>query len=392
MSHPHPSRPNLIPLAALLAAIVAGCGFLTSPTPAPSASGPSPTPRPTVRPTPTPLPFPVASIVLVDAPGEEQPGSRSELAWHGVEAAAAILGSSATRVTTADPAQLFGAVARAAAGSPLPGASPTQAVGSGSPSPRSGGALVVVTVGPAGLAAALGAAPTHPQIQFFVLDQAVAESAPANVHGLIFDQAEAGYLAGVVAAGGAPADVVGFVAPAAADPASAAYLAGLRNGVRQVRASVTVTPSYTASPLDPARGRSAVAALAKAGAGVVVATPDLSGYGAMRQACDQKLPVVALATDAGQLLPDVKGCLLGSILERYDLAIRDAIIGYAEGQPAARTVLGSVASGGLSVKLTDTAPAGLASRLDGVLTAMRLGPPRPTPSPIPSPKPSPKPA
>jgi hypothetical protein len=328
-------------------------------------------------PTATPWPHPVARIVLVAAPAETQLGSRSQLAWLGIEDAAARLGSATSLISPLDAGQLSTEVTKAAAGvTPGPGATPDR-----TPlPPMAGGVTVVVTAGRSGALAALAAAPANPSTQFLVLDEWMSSDAPANVHGLVFDGAEAGYLAGLAAADASATPVVGFVALSKTDPSSAGYLAGLANGVLESNPAATVTPAYVGSTADPARGRAAVIGLAKAGAGAIVASPDLTGYGAMRQACADSLAVVALATDASLLLPDVQPCLVASILYRYDFAVRDAIVALASGQTLPRAIVADAASGGLVLSFVRPASPILKARLALVLAWMRAGPPRPTPS------------
>jgi basic membrane protein A len=347
----------LISLAAA-ASLVWGCN------PATPTAAPATTAGATPLSTPTPLPNPVATIALVGEVGESQPGSRSVLAWQGVQQAADVLGAASSHVYPVTAAELYAAVPAAAAAE------------------GPGGVTVVVTVGPAGAQAALAVAPQRPSTLFLVLDQVIADGAPANVHGLVFDDVEAGYLAGYVAAGAGSTGNVGFVAGLASDPAAAAYLAGLHNGALQLSSTATVSPAYAGADQDPQKGRAAVDSLVASGAEVIVATPDLTGYGAMRQACAHEIPVVALATEAGLLLPDVRTCLLVSILRRYDLAVRDAITGYATGRPVPRVAIGTVASGGIQPgPFARHASPELANGLQDVLTAMRAGPPRPTPTP-----------
>jgi basic membrane lipoprotein Med (substrate-binding protein (PBP1-ABC) superfamily) len=372
-------------LAAILAAAltaVAGCGLQPNePTPTPP---PTATPSPTPVPTPTPWPHPVARIVLVAAPGETQPGSRSQLAWLGIADAAGRLGSATSLISPLDASQLSTEVTKAAAGAtPGPSATPDA-----TPLPAmAGGMTVVVTAGRSGALAALAAAPANPATQFLILDQWMAADAPANVHGLVFDGAEAGYLAGLAAADASATPVVGFVALSKTDPGSVGYLAGMANGVLESNPAATVTPAYVGSTADPARGRAAVNGLVKAGAGAIIASPDLTGYGAMRQACADNLALVALATDASLLLPDVQPCLVASVVYRYDFAVRDAIVALASGQALPHAIVSDVASGGLVLSFVRPASPILQARLALVLAWMLEGPPRPTPS-IASPAPT----
>ena len=373
-----PSR-SPAPVAALFgfiatAALVAGCG-LYSPSPTlPTPSGPAATPNtspdqtqsPSRSPSPSPTPVPtiaVATVVLIAAIGESGDGMPSKLAWQGVQDAAGRLGADPKLVTPESMAEVTAAVAAAA----------------------SDGSTIVLTVGPEASQAILAVAADHAATQFFEIDQAIPDGAPANVHGLVFDEAEAGYLAGVVAASVSASHKIGLVGNTATDVRTANYAAGFRNGATYADPSAQVTVAYATRANDTQMGRAAAAGLVKSKADIVAALPGLSGVGAMRQACDGKAGVVALDTDASLLLPDVEACLVVSVLKRYDVAARDAILSYAAGDPAPPVTMFDVAGGAISLsEFHKPVPPGLADRLAGVLAAMRDGPPRPTPAPAPT--------
>ena len=361
------------------AALVAGCGLFSNP-PAPTASvntttlgGPTAsivTPASLPNPTITPSPNDVGSIVLIAAIGETGSATPSGLAWQGIQEAARRLGAESSLVEPKSMAELTAAVPKAA----------------------DDGATIVVTVGPQAAQVVLSATTGHPATQFFELDQTIPEGAPANVHGLVFDEAEAGYLAGVVAASLTANNSIGLVGDTKTDVRTANYAAGLHNGAAYENPAVAVTLAYAGSSDDPQKGRAASAGLIKSKVDVVVAMPDLAGIGAMRDACARKAQVIALDTDASLIVPDVRPCLVVSVLKRYDVAIRDAILRYASGEAAARMTMNDVASGGISLSQFDSlVPSGLADQLANVVAAMRSGPPRPTPGATPTPEPSPSP-
>lgn len=358
------------------AAFIASCGLFSNP-PAPTASGstatsggPTPsivTPAPSPDLTITPSPNVVDSIVLIAAIGETGPATPSGLAWQGLQEAAHGLGAESSLVAPKSMAELTAAVAKAA----------------------DDRVTIVATVGPEAAQAVLAATTGHPSTQFFELDQTIPEGAPTNVHGLVFDEAEAGYLAGVVAASLTANNGVGMVGYTKTDVRTANYAAGLHNGAAYQNPSVVVTVAYAGRTDDPQKGRAAAAGLIKSKVDVVVAMPDLAGIGAMREACARKAQVIALDTDASLIVPDVRPCLVVSVLKRYDVAIRDAILRYASGEAAPRITMNDVASGGVSLSEFDAlVPSGLADQLANVVATMRGGPPRPTPGPTPTPEPS----
>jgi basic membrane protein A len=299
----------------------------------------------------------------VAALGESDPASPSGLAWTGAQEAASTLHATATLVTPKTLAELTAAPASAAAA----------------------GSAIVVTVGAGGAPADLAAARAYPTTQFFEVDQTVPAGAPANLHGLVFDEAEAGYLAGVIAANVSAKGSIGIVGDSAADTRSANYLAGFRAGALFAKPSVKVAVAYAGVSNAPDKGRTAAAGLIKKGADVVLALPDLSGIGAMRQACSSKAQVIAADTDAWLLVPDVRPCLVTSIRKRFDVAARDAILHTATGQPVPALTMADVASGGIDVTDFHTAvPSQLETEMLSVMAAMQGQPPRSTPAPSPT--------
>lgn len=368
-------RPPVFVVALLgltaVAAIVAGCGFFSNP-PEPTSTPPSvstPTPAPTPIPVPTAAPTNlVATIVLIAAIGESEDGTPSKVAWQGVQDAAVRLGASSKLVVPASMAELTAAVKTA----------------------TTDGTTIVVTVGPDAAQAVLDNAGGHAATQFFELDQAIPDGSPSNVHGLVFDETEAGYLAGVVAASLSATHKIGLVGVTNADIRTANYAGGLANGAKYADSTVEVALAYATRSDDPQMGRAAATVLVKGKADVVVAMADLTGAGAMREACARKASVVALDTDASLILPDVEPCLVVSVLKRYDVAAREAILRYAARKPLPAGILFDVAGGGIGLsEFHQPVPPELTDRIAGVLAAMRNGPPRPTPTPESTPQASP---
>jgi len=350
-----------------LAALVAGCGiFSNTPGPSSSPTG-SPTPAMSISlatgtPTATPAPTPrlVKSVTLVASIGQPEAWTPAGLTWTGIQAAAARVGAATALVQPASNADLEKEVTAAAGAD----------------------GAVVVTVGAAADPAVQAAAVSYPATQFLEMDIVLPGGSPANVHGIAFDEAEAGYLGGYVAAAFADSGKIGMVGDTATDTRSINYAAGFRSGASQANPAVGVTVAYAGSPDLPDRGRAAAAGLVKAGAGVVMAMPSLAGIGALREACARKALLVAVGTDAWQIVPDIQPCLIVSVMNRYDVAVTAAILAIGAGQSIGRLTVEDVADGGIALSDFHAAlPAGFQDGLDAVLSALASGPPRPTPAP-----------
>ena len=344
----------LAALVAALALVLAGCNS-TAPTPGPTAP-----PTPARTPTPQPSPQLVKTITFVAQISEPAAASPSGLAWAGVQTAGKEIGAQTSLVQP---------VSAADAPAALAGAAGTEKA-------------VVVTMGSGSHAAVVAAAAANPAAQFIELDVTPGSTSPANVHDLVFDQAEAGYLAGFVAGAFSASGKVAFAADAATDAASTNYAAGFKAGATLARADATASVGYAGAADAPDKGRTAAAALVKTGADVLVAPTGLSGIGAMREACARGARLVAVDSDAWQTVADVRPCLIGSVVFRYDVAAANAIRSLAGGGTLPAVTVEDVSNGGLGLsEFHAEAPAGFDARLAGVLAALRNSPPRATAAP-----------
>lgn len=350
---------------------VAGCSIFSNqpaPTPPRTAGPTSSADVSTETATPSPTPRPLKSIVLIAQIGEPKDWTAAGLTWKGIQTAASKIGAAPNLVQPASNADVAKDLDQAAGAD----------------------GAVVVTVGADADAAVQAAAKAHPAAEFLELDVAVADSAPANVHGLVFDEAEAGYLAGYVSAAFAASGRIGLVADSQADPRSANYSAGLTAGAAQFGSGAIVSVAYAGGPNAPDKGRAAAAGLVKAGNKVIVALPSLSGIGAMRQACGSKAQIVGVDTDAVQIVPDVQKCVIVSVLKRFDVAVSAAVASLAAGNSMPRLAMNDVASGGVALgDFHADLPAGFQAKLDAVMASLSQRPTLNVPAGAePSPSPS----
>jgi basic membrane protein A len=345
-----------------------------APTPAPvntASPGTSvhqvvPTPETTPTATPTPTPHLVTSITLVAPLGDPQEWTPAGLAWLGIGTVAGRIGATASLIEPASNADLASAIDTAATAD----------------------RAVVVTVGPDAAQVVLVSAGKHPATQFVEVGVVVPDGSPANVHGLAMDQAEAGYIAGYIAAAYTTSGRIGMVGDTKTDIRSANYAAGYVGGAVQASPGVTVGIAYAGTADLPDKGRTAAASLVKAGDGVLLTMPGLAGIGAAREACARKALLVAVEMDAWHVVPDVQPCLIVSVVARYDVAVAGAIMVLSTGNSLGSVTIEDVANGG--VALSDfhaDMPPGLQPRLAAVLAALAAGPPRATAAPTASPNP-----
>jgi basic membrane protein A len=292
--------------------------------------------------------------------GEPKDATPAGLTWAGIQATSDRIGATATLVEPATRATVAAEIDKAAGTNQS----------------------VVVTVGPDAAEAVLAAAASHPTSQFLEVGVVAPEGAPSNVHGLVFDEAVAGYLAGYIAAAFSGTGKVGFVGDASTDASTANYAAGFRAGAAQSRSGTVVSVGFAGTADAPEKGRTAAATLIKGGSDAIAAMPSLSGIGAMRETCNRTTRLVTVGTDAWQVVPDVRPCLIASVLNRYDTAVGTALLALAAGTALPQQVMNDVSNDGIAIgELHADAPAGFEAALAGVMATLKNGPPRPLPAP-----------
>ncbi len=132
----------------------------------------------------------------------------------------------------------------------------------------------------------LAAAKANPTIQFFGVDQFVADPAPANYQGLLFAEAQAGYLAGIVAGTITKSGKIGAVGGRSDVPPVVNYIKGYESGAKSVKANVAVSSVYVEDFNAPDKGEAAAKTMIGQGVDVLFQVAGLTGAGVLRAACN----------------------------------------------------------------------------------------------------------
>jgi basic membrane protein A len=112
---------------------------------------------------------------------------------------------------------------------------------------------------------------------------------PANYQGLLFNEAQAGYLAGIIAGTITKSGKIGAVGGRSDVPPVVNYIKGYENGAKSVKASVTVTKVYVEDFNAPDKGEAAAKTMIGQGVDVVFQVAGLTGAGVLRAACSAKV-------------------------------------------------------------------------------------------------------
>src|SRR2546428_4543935 len=171
---------------------------------------------------------------------------------------------------------------------------------------------VIVTVGFLIGTETLAAAKANPSVQFFGVDQFVPDPIPANYQGLLFNEAQAGYLAGIVAGTITKSGKIGAVGGRSDVPPVVSYIKGYQNGAKAIKSSVTVTVNYTEDFNAPDKGEASAKTMIGQGVDVIFQVAGLTGAGALRAARNAKAYGIGVGSDQYHSLPAPRACHITS--------------------------------------------------------------------------------
>lgn len=234
---------------------------------------------------------------------------------------------------------------------------------------------IIVTVG-----FALGndttiAAKENPEVKFIGVDQGVcvtpegdpdpnfacagnaAELLP-NYQGLVFREAQAGYLAGIVAAAISESGHIAAIGGTAVVPAVPDYIGGFHNGALSVNPDIEVSVQYVseapdaAAFNDPAGGKAFAEQLLQQepDIDVLFQVAGKTGNGVLEAACDAGIWGIGVDVDQYQSLPSAQECIVVSAEKKLQKAVSDAIQRIADEEDEGGTIIldAAVDSVGLS--------------------------------------------
>jgi basic membrane protein A len=198
------------------------------------------------------------------------------------------------------------------------------------------------------------AAKANPEVSFIGLDQSICVDANGdpdptfacegdaaallpNYQGLVFNEAQAGYLAGIVAGTLTETNVIGTI------PAVLSYIGGYVNGAKSVNPEVEVLVSYVSDDIttafnDPTTGASLAEQMIGQDADFIFQVAGLSGQGALEAACDADVYGIGVDVDQALALPDLT-CILTSAEKKLVEAVSEAIVRVADGSAEGGTLI-----------------------------------------------------
>jgi basic membrane protein A len=221
---------------------------------------------------------------------------------------------------------------------------------------------VIVTVGFALGAATLEAATANPDVHFIGVDQfqagddVVAGAGLANYESLIFNEAQAGYLAGIVAANISQSDVIAAIGGSGTIPPVVNYMRGYENGAKSVKPDITVHLKYISDDLtvafnDPTTGKSFTDQFLSQNADtdVMFQVAGKTGNGVLQSV--EAAGIYGLGVDVDQWLslPDQAECIVTSAEKHLSMAVREGIEAFGSGSARTGNVFYGADNDGIGV-------------------------------------------
>jgi basic membrane protein A and related proteins len=210
---------------------------------------------------------------------------------------------------------------------------------------------VVVTVGFALGEATLAAAEANPDVHFIGVDQFqagddfLAGAGLPNYESVIFAEAQAGYLAGIVAGSISETGEVAAIGGSGTIPPVVNYARGFENGVHSVNEGATVHITYISDDLtvafnDPTAGKTFADQFRQQNENVdvIFQVAGKTGNGILQSVEEGGVFGIGVDVDQWASTPDSAECIVTSAEKKLTLAVSEGIIAAGGGAPRSGNV------------------------------------------------------
>lgn len=212
-----------------------------------------------------------------------------------------------------------------------------------------------------------------------------------NYQGLVFNEAQPGYLAGILAASISKSGVIGAVGGSKTIPPVVNYIKGYENGAKSVKPDIQVKIAYVSDDLgkafnDPAGGKAfAQQFIQQQKPDVLFQVAGKTGNGVLAAACDANLKAIGVDVDQHQSTPEAAKCIVTSAEKKLSNAVAQAIQRVADGSAKGGTIVNDAKNDGIGLspfyEAKDLITPEIQQKLDDALAKMKSGELNANPSP-----------
>lgn len=213
-------------------------------------------------------------------------------------------------------------------------------------------------------------AKANPDKKFAIIDEQVDQPNAASV---LFKEEEGSFLMGYIAGKSTKTGKIGFVG-GVESPVIGRFEAGYKAGAKAANPDVQVITVYSASFIDPAKGKSDALTIYGQGADIIFHAAGATGQGVIEAAVEKNLFAIGVDSDQNSLAPEH---VISSMMKRVDVAVYDVIKLAKEGNfPGGQTVRLGLAQDGVGYSdttLWNKLPEGLQGEVDKWAQAIKDG-------------------
>ena len=179
-----------------------------------------------------------------------------------------------------------------------------------------------------------------------------------NYQGIVFAEAQPGYLAGIVAASISKSGTIAAVGGTNV-PAVVNYWRGYENGAKSIKSDITVLyqetdPNPAVGFNDPAKGKTIAGTFLGQGADVIFQIAGLTGQGALEAVCAQDGAFgIGVDVDQAVSLPNLSECIVTSAEKKLVDTVKAVVLSVASDTFKAGTVAYNAASEPPAIGLSD---------------------------------------
>lgn len=234
-------------------------------------------------------------ITMVTSVGGVTDGSFNQSAWEGLKKAEKNLGANVSYIESKQEADYVTNLEQAVDGK---------------------NDLIIATGFPM-QQALLDAANNYPDQKFAIVDVDYGDKTPENVVCISFDEAQSGYVVGLVAGKMTKTNTVGFVG-GMDNVVVQKFQAGYEAGVKAANPNAKVLSQYVNSFVDQAKGKSIANQMYKNGADIIFACAGDSGVGVIECAKETGKFAIGVDRDQYEMAPDN---ILTSAMKKVDQGV-----------------------------------------------------------------------
>ena len=193
------------------------------------------------------------------------------------------------------------------------------------------------------------AAEHYPDQKFAIVDYSYGDEQPDNVKSILFNDQEASYLVGVIAANMTKTDKVGFIGGKKGDVIGR-FEYGYKAGFKSIKPNGEVLAQYADSFTDSAKGKAIANQMHKDGADVIFTAGGDVGTGAIEAAKEANKYAIGVDRDQNDLAPNN---VITSSMKRVDNAVYNIVKELEEGKfKAGDTVVYGLKDDGVGIAPT----------------------------------------